>query len=492
MKTTFLTTAMLLAGISAGAQTPIIVSEPTAIVEDISVSDVKMEKNGNYFVVDMNLILSELDVESNRAVLLTPRLVNAADTLNLPAVGIYGRTRYYFYVRQGESMLSDEREDSYRSKERPEQLSYHQVVDYQDWMDGADFSLQRKDYGCCHSLLAEQAGMLGRYMRPTDSGVFFPELVFVQAEAEAVKERSLEGSAYVEFVVNRTDIRPDYRNNVAELGKIQASIDSLNTDGDVSIKNVWLKGYASPESPYAHNTKLAKGRTEAVKNYIKQLYRFPDSVILTDYEPENWAGLRAYVEASNINNREAILKLIDSDRKPDPKEAAIKSQYPQEYRFLLDNCYPALRRTDYRIAYDIRTYTDIEEIKRIMATAPQKLSLNEFYLLAQQYEPGSDEFTEVFETAVRMYPQDEVANLNAANAAMRYRDNVAAARYIDKMGTSPEAVYARGAYAFLTGDYKTARTLFQEALDLGIEEAAATLRDLDGKIKEVNRNKKNK
>ncbi|MFR9257142.1 MAG: hypothetical protein ACLVJ6_17510 [Merdibacter sp.] len=42
----------------------------------------------------------------------------------------------------------------------------------------------------------------------------------------------------------------------------------------------------------------------------------------------------------------------------------------------------------------------------MLATQPQKLSQNEFHLAAQEYEPGTDEFSEVYETAVRMYPAD--------------------------------------------------------------------------------------
>ncbi len=56
----------------------------------------------------------------------------------------------------------------------------------------------------------------------------------------------------------------------------------------------------------------------------------------------------------------------------------------------LRDVYPALRHSDYTVDFDIRRFTDIEEIKRLVETAPQKLSLNEFYLAAQTYTPGSE------------------------------------------------------------------------------------------------------
>ena len=279
--------------------------------------------------------------------------------------------------------------------------------------------------------------------------------------------------------MNRTEINPDYRRNTVELAKIQATIDSVRNDRDISITSVWLKGYASPESPYAHNAELAKGRTAALKNHIQQLYRFEPGVIVTEFEPEDWEGLRRYVERSNLAHREQILALIDSDLQPDAKEWRIRSAYPSEYRFLLQNCYPALRHTDYRIEYTIRRFSDVEEIRRVMKSQPQKLSLDEFYLVAQACETGSEEFCEVFETAVRMFPDDAAANLNAANTAMQRGELTAAGRYLAKAGDSPEAEYARGVYAILTEDYDAAGRYMLRAREAGVEQAADALAEIE-------------
>ena len=448
------------------------------ILPGVSVENFNMNRNGKYLTVTMDIDLSELDVNSNRAVLLTPRLVNGTDSIDLPSIGIYGHRRYYYYIRNGISTISGETEKSFKASNKPEQLEYDNHIPYENWMDGATLKFHRSDWGCCQEILAEYDGLLGRHRE-----AFFPELVFVQPKAEVMKSRSLSGSAYIDFPVDQTVIYPDYRRNTVELGKIQATIDSVRNDKDITITSVWLKGFASPESPYKHNTDLAIGRTAALKKHIGQLYHFADNIIQTDYEPEDWAGLRRFVEQSNIDHRTEILAMIDSDMEPDAKEAKIKRTYPQEYRFMLQNFYPALRHTDYRIDYNIRTFSEVEEIKRIMAEQPQKLSLNEFYLVAGKYEPGTDEFTEIFNTAVRMFPNDEVANLNAANAAIRRDDFVTARRYLDKAGDSAEAVYARGALAVREGDIDTARKYMTKAKEMGLEKAASTLKELDERRK---------
>ena len=172
------------------------------------------------------------------------------------------------------------------------------------------------------------------------------------------------------------------------------------------------------------------------------------------------------MENSNISNKAEILQIIDCDLEPDPKEWKLKSTYPKEYRFLLETCYPALRHSDYKIVYKIRTYTDIEELKRVFKEAPAKLSLREFFNLSSIYEPGTEDFNKTFEVAVMVYPDNPTANLNAANAAMGTGELDKAERHLAKAGRSPEAVYARGVHAALKQDYTRAKALFAEAASM--------------------------
>ena len=120
----------------------------------------------------------------------------------------------------------------------------------------------------------------------------------------------------------------------------------------------------------------------------------------------------------------------------------------------------------------LRTYTDVEEMKRLLETTPGKLSLYEMYQIASTYEEGSDEYNELVEIMVHLFPNDEVANLNAANVAMYREDLESAEKYLGKAGQGPEAVYARGLLAALKGDYATAEQYVTEAGEQGVAEAA--------------------
>lgn len=441
-------------------------------ISDVAVSGLKILKDGDEMNVDMKIDLSDLDVKNRRSVHLVPVLKNGTDSLELTPIGIYSRGRYINYLRRGESIFQDLGETVYKEGEQPALIDYAVSVPYEPWMDGSEVVMNRKTCGCCQDLLAEESEPLGGFEIP----VFDPYYKYIRPEPELVKMRELSGEAFIEFVVARTDIRPDYRNNQVELNKIIATIDSVKNDSDISVKKIYLKGFASPESPYSNNERLAKGRTAALKEYVQELYHLEDAMIETDYEPENWEGLKRYVEeVAYLPNRDAILSIIDSDMAPDPKEKKIVADYPQEYAMLLANCYPSLRKTDYKIEYSITDYTDINEILRVFRASPNKLSLNELYIASTAFEPGSDEYNQVFETAVKMYPKDPVANLNAANVAMaggKYKD---AEKYLKKAGDSTEATYAWGVYYVATGEYDKAETALTAAKDAGVAEAEEML-----------------
>ena len=436
------------------------------------VRNIDVVRGENSLFVSMTVDVSALDVASNRELLLIPVLRGGQDSIQLPFMIIAGRNRYYYHLRN--TPVTDGIILVRAGK--TETMNHRVLIPYENWMSTSALVMDESSCGCRGEEMGDDHRVTLFRFEPK---VYTPVFVYLPPDVEPVKVREVKGSAYIDFPVNRTEIHEDYRNNPVELRKIRQTIDVVRNDPDVRITSLSIKGYASPEGTYANNTRLAKGRTATLKTYVRELYHFPDSVILTSYEPEDWSGLEAYVDSTNLKNRDAILALIRSDMEPDAKEKAIKSTYPEDYCFLLQNVYPGLRHSDYVVQYVVRTYTDVAEIRRIMKTQPQKLSLRELYIAVQELEPGSDEYNEAFEIAVRMFPGDEVANLNAANAAMVKGDLKGAARYLDKAGDCGEAVYARGVYAALSGDYDMARALFIEAGKNGISEAEGALRQIN-------------
>ena len=78
-----------------------------------------------------------------------------------------------------------------------------------------------------------------------------------------------------------------------------------------------------------------------------------------------------------------------------------------------------------------------------------------------------------------MFPDSEVANLNAANAAMQRKDFKAAAAYLKKAGDTPETTYAGGILAALTGENERALQLFRQAARLKVADAPAAVEQME-------------
>ena len=464
MKTLYSSLLLLLCGMSSIAQ--------TVMDGKVTVSDLAVSRSKDKLFVALNIDVSALEIKSNREIILTPSLFTAADNLSLPSVTVAGRNRYYHHLRN-DSFSGDRR--LYRQGD-VSVIEYRTVVPYQKWMNTAVVRIGNETCGCCSETLSQGAEQLAvLHLEPK---AFVPAFVYIRPKAEP-KINVIKGSAYIDFPVNRTEIHENYRRNPIELQKIRATIDAVRNDADTRITALTIKGYASPEGSYINNIRLAKGRTATLKEYVKQQYNFPDSLLATSFEPEDWEGLERFVETSDLVNREGILDLIHTNLDPDVKDRKIKSAYPADYAYLLQHVYPALRHSDYTVTYVVRAYSDIEEIKRLLKTAPQKLSLQEMYRAAQEMTLGSDEYNETFDIAVRMFPEDRVANLNAANAAMSRGDMKSAERYLAKAGDTPQAIYARGVYAALKGQYEQAGKLFDEAARNGLTEATQALRQLE-------------
>ncbi len=435
---------------------------------DGAVTGISVEKSESMLIVNMDINVERLPLKANREYRLQPAIAAGADTLMLHPVIVAGRTRYFQHrrardIKEPAILLRDDAGEPYR---------YRAVVPMRDWMEYSSVILTGGIDGCCGSELV---------MLPSDELAIIDyrdftlsaEMIYVSPTKEIEKTRSVTGNAYIDFPVNRTEIYPDYRRNPQELAAIRATIDEIRSDSDVTITSISFKGFASPEGSYANNERLAKGRTEALIGYVRDLYSFPSGVMHASWEAEDWQGLEERLRALDIPNRDAMLAVAsDPNLSPDMKDAKLKKDFPEQYRYLLANVYPALRHSDYNVEYRVRNYYDVKEIAAVMATAPQKLSLDELFLYAQTLDKGSPEFKEVMEVAVRMYPDDPEANLNAATSAISAGDLDKAEKYLEKAGKSPVAVYNAGVIAAMRQDFDRALPLLREAARQGIGEAA--------------------
>lgn len=303
-----------------------------------------------------------------------------------------------------------------------------------------------------------------------------PPLPFIMPDPEETKLRQIAGHAFLDFPVNETVIYPDYRRNPEELARIKKSVDSALFDKTVVVTRITLHGYASPESPYSNNTRLAKGRTEALKNYLIRNYNFNTQVFQTNYTPEDWENLRGFLIDSKtrkvkgdfwydnknivetpevpdyvLEHRDEMLRIINRNMDPDAKEELLKKVGGGEsYRWLLEHVYPGLRHTDYIIEYKVRAFS-VEKGRKLIYTHPEAMSMEEMYKVATSYKEGSENWLDALLIAVEQFPEDETANLNAACGCVMTKRLVDAKKYLQKAGTTRQAKYVSNVIKAMEG-----------------------------------------
>ena len=428
----------------------------------VRVENVNVSNAGGRLVVGLELNLDSLRLPASMQFVFTPVVRGRTQTRRMPQIVVNGR-RADIAFRRGASKRFEADVTAVRRKNNtPQTVTYSAVLPYEQWMDNSDVVVN-EDLCGCGDFIDNHEVPLKKLRKP-----FMP---YLRPAAEARKDRSVQGRAYIEFPVNKTTLYPEYRNNPAELAKIVETIRVVKEDKNTKISGIVIHGFASPESPYDHNAWLAEHRAVTLKDHVRKMLDIDNSLFRVGYTAEDWKGLREYVAASSLPHRDEILQVVDDSRlDPDTREWRIKLRWPDEYRIMLDECYPTLRHSDYVVNYTVKAFS-VDETREVMKTNPKLLSLEEMFLLAQTYEPGSGEFNQVMETAVRLFPADPTANINAALARMASGDIDAAAECLDKAGNTPRAIHARGVMALLKGDSNMALRLFREALAAGDADA---------------------
>lgn len=474
MKNRILTIASLLFLATAlAAQTTIFLPTKKGVVDTrVKVNNWQVTTTEGKTVLTADFILDSLEVASNRFRAFTPVLVSRDSTQRqrLKSLLVTGRRQEIVFERDGiDGIYAYNNECVRRLVGQPQTYSYTDAVDRQDWHQGADLWLECDLCGCGDSKDFGQA-FLGTLQKPDPYDLIrLADIV----PAAAKKERNLHGTAYITFVVNKWDMLPDYMNNRRELRKITDTLDVMVKDPNVSVRQIKIHGWASPESPYEHNKMLAENRAKSLTDYVKKQYNLPAEVFAkAEATPENWLGLRKAVEEADetvLPHKQQILDIIDdTSLQPDPKEWKIKQQYPAEYQYLLKNVYPGLRRSDYEISFNFSDFT-LEQAKQIYKTKPYQLSLREMWDVAQTMQPYGPEYNKVMQTAVNVYPDAPEALVNLANIAIRQKDLLKAESLLERAGDSAEAINARAVIAIIQKRYGDAETLLGQAAAKGLD-----------------------
>ncbi len=445
-------------------------------VNGIAITNIVAKQTGSMLSVEMNINGEKARISSKEKKIITPIIKSGEQSLKLSPVIISGNNRYKADKRALYFNRQTNLSETYKKSESSN-LHYTNEVTFEPWMSNAVLIVKQETYGC--AACKENEGF-SSVVSPIETSRSKPEVKFtvsyIVPPTELVKNRNDQGTAHLDFHVGKSVIIPEFKNNYQELSKIEKVLDQITNNSAITITSIYLKGYASPEGSSVSNARLSSERANALRDYLQIKYPYNTGSFEVSSGGEDWGGLGKLIRESNLTDKEELLVIIESPISEDAKEQRFKS-YPNSYKILLDDYYPTLRRVDYQVNYVVRAFS-AEEGRTIIKTNPGQLSLNEMYLVANTYERGSEDFKEVFDIAVRLYPDDTIANLNAAAIELENENISSAHRYLDKYIQVPETWNNAGILYALEGNLSKAKEFLLKAKENGSIEANENLSKL--------------
>ncbi|MBR2115124.1 MAG: tetratricopeptide repeat protein [Prevotella sp.] len=288
------------------------------------------------------------------------------------------------------------------------------------------------------------------------------------ATASFAFERTIaqKQEANIRFLIQQAELRKSELKN----GSVQEFVSLLQrisaNNQNLALKNVQVSAYASPDGGVALNEKLANKRQQNTENYVKQQLKQAkmDGDVESNYTAQDWEGFQQLVRASNIQDKDVILRVLSMYQDPEEREQQIKNM-SHGFKELADGILPELRRARMTINYETMGRSD-QQIQDQLKNDASKLSIEEL-LYAASLAKTDAEKENIYRTAVKQYPED-VRAYNNLGALAFDKGNYAEAKQLleqarEKNTNHAEANANLGLLALQQGDLNAAENYIGRA-----------------------------
>jgi len=301
--------------------------------------------------------------------------------------------------------------------------------------------------------------------------------------------------ADIKYVINRADVRRSEMSK-DEIAKLNETLKNTSENERLDLKGIEISAYASPDGELDLNTKLADKRQKTANKYLsgqmkKSNVEVADELLSTMSTPEDWEGFKTALEASNIQDKEMILRVLSMHSDPVVREQEIKN-LTAAYEVIAEEILPVLRRSKFTVTMDKIGWSD-DELKGLWTSNPDTLVLEELLYTATllddndtklaiytkaaevspkcvrahnnkgvvMYEMGDLEGAAAAFNAAKALKDHDIVNNNLGVIALKNGD-VAAAKeaFTASMGAGSKVNYNLGIVSVKEGNYETAVNYF--------------------------------
>ena len=323
----------------------------------------------------------------------------------------------------------------------------------------------------------------------TNASEFNP--VYLTDKFQRVIQQKQE--ADILFLIQQSKLRKTETSSediVALTKKIKEVTESTNQ----KIANFDLSSYASPDGPLKLNTNLAESREKVTSDFINKEVKKLKAAVKIDskFTAEDWDGFQKLLEASNIQDKQVILRVLTMYTDPEQRDREIKN-ISKAFKQIAEEILPKLRRSRLQLTIDVTGKSDAE-IAKLAKEDASKLSVEELIyagtlttdlsekasiyqkatelfssdvrgfnnLAAVKYQQGNiDDASRSLTKALAIDSKSADVNYNAAIIALAKGDLAKSEEYFGKAaGTTGNIGQGLGAIYTIKGDYAKSKTYF--------------------------------
>lgn len=271
-------------------------------------------------------------------------------------------------------------------------------------------------------------------------------------------------TADLKFLINRAEVR------AAELNKREVKDWQDVVDNAYQVPNqevdIEIQAYASPDGAQDFNERLSAQRERNTSSVIARKLGNKKIEVNAHYTAEDWDGFQKLLEASNIQDKELVLRVLSMYPDPEDREREIRN-LSHVFTQLADEILPELRRSRLNANVRIIGKSD-DELKMFMAQRPGRLTIEEILYTATLYDNAKDQMN-AYQQATQLYPKDYRAYNNIGTLYLAQGNYEQAANYFAKaQKIQPNAAsnMNEALLALNRGDLATAQRLMGSAVEV--------------------------
>jgi Flp pilus assembly protein TadD len=328
--------------------------------------------------------------------------------------------------------------------------------------------------------------------------------------------------ADIKYLIQQSDVRST-ETKKPEILAFTEAVKAAAANERINFTGTQLSAYASPDGPTALNEKLSDSRGKTGTDFFTKNFKAADveevmksELLKTVVTAEDWEGFRQLMEASNIADKQLVLRVISMYSDPEVRDREIHN-LAAAFEEIKVQILPQLRRSKMTVNVELVGLSD-QEINAQFDSDPSKLKLEEI-LYAGTLTQDPNRKVAIYQAAARNYPSDfrtknnlgaallnvgrtgeaktalneakaiqdnEIVKNNLAVVELREGNLSAAENLLTAAGSSDEVKYNLGTIKIIQGQYNDALSYFGNQVEVNAALAKLLAKQNDAALSTLN------